>query len=472
MSSVFKVSTFIKANQRLISLLLLGFALRVLFAFWGSKFYFGEITFTFGDSFSYTRSVINLVENGLYSFDPSNPDAALYRGPVYPFFWGVHYLIFGEEIAYKAVAFSQCILDTLSGLLIYLISQRLGYSIRVSLLGTLLYLFYPTLLVHVPITGTETFAIFLTLLTVYTAVTAQGYWGFFIVGLLCGLALMTRQYLGLLLPIVTFYWLLNKDFHLKKRARLAAVITIGFLFAVSPWFVRNWVNHNVPTILMGKTSGYSVYGSDYIAFKRFYTLYLVDITPVLTKVSLYGSDGLAHEEELRYITREIQMANRLAYNCGESFANWRQIRTKQPLGDTQFCNEQVIEAYNWLYERALQDNGTKRLIEVPLLNIQKAFFKTSLTQPLGGFKDVIVSVMFGYRTLIMLLGVLSVFFLVQMRVSAFLFLPVGIIFYISFVVRQVEIRYLAQGEAVLAIFAAITTAAIVNRILRIFGKAE
>ena len=75
-------------------LVVIGLFVRIIFSFWASKFYFGEVKYTFGDSFSYTQAFINLVQSGTYSFDLKNPDAALYRGPTYPFFWGIHYLIF------------------------------------------------------------------------------------------------------------------------------------------------------------------------------------------------------------------------------------------------------------------------------------------------------------------------------------------------------------------------------------------
>src|SRR5215213_2957132 len=71
----------------------------------------GDSFFVNYDSFSYTDSIINFFEKGIYSFEPDFPDAAFGRLPGYPLFWGLHYLIFGKH-AYLAVAITQAVLDS------------------------------------------------------------------------------------------------------------------------------------------------------------------------------------------------------------------------------------------------------------------------------------------------------------------------------------------------------------------------
>lgn len=73
---------------------------RLLFTFLIQSYIYGEFVFTNGDSFSYINSFLNLYENGNYTFDPSHPDASIFRPPVYPFFWGLHYLAVGDDGAY------------------------------------------------------------------------------------------------------------------------------------------------------------------------------------------------------------------------------------------------------------------------------------------------------------------------------------------------------------------------------------
>lgn len=189
----------------MLTILTAGAILRICFALWGSWIYYGAVTFTFGDSFSYSEPFLNLLQYGQYTFDFSRPDASLFRGPVYPFFWGAHYLLFGQNFVYQSVALSQAILDTVSGFLVYLIIMRLTGDRMAAMLGLTLFVFNPIQLVYIPITGTEVFSTTLSLLAIYAITTASTKWGWFGVGILCGLLVMTRQYLGLFLPIALLY---------------------------------------------------------------------------------------------------------------------------------------------------------------------------------------------------------------------------------------------------------------------------
>jgi 4-amino-4-deoxy-L-arabinose transferase-like glycosyltransferase len=128
--------------------------------------YYGNPTFTFGDSFSYSESFLNLIRNGHYSFDLSRPDASLYRGPVYPFFWGAHYVIFGKDMVYQSVAVTQAILDFGTCILVYMIAKNLSGSILAARVSFIAYSFFPIFWIYIPITGTETFATSLTALTI------------------------------------------------------------------------------------------------------------------------------------------------------------------------------------------------------------------------------------------------------------------------------------------------------------------
>jgi hypothetical protein len=435
-------------------LVVIGLLIRILFSFWASKFYFGEVKYTFGDSFSYTQAFINLVQSGTYSFDLKNPDAALYRGPTYPFFWGIHYLIFGEELAYRAVALSQSFIDTVSAILVFLITRLVSKSHRLATLGAALYLFNPIFLVHVPITGTETFATFLTLSTVLFAIKAKSKYHLFLVGSLCAAALMTRQYLGLLLPVTLLYIIASNNFRLKYDllARCAMLI-IGFLVVVSPWFLRNLINHETPSLLMGKTPGYESYQADYTAFHRFYTLYFVDITPIFNRVSTEGRDGVEEDVRLANFKERLDNAARVARHCGPSFNSWRRMKTKTQDEIDYDCSVDIIKNYTDLRKEAIEQYGWQLLIKIPLENIRKAIFKSELTAPTTTWKDTVIQIIFSIRTLIVISGLAFMLMAVRTPFTAFLLFPISLILYISSITRQVEMRYLVQSDALLIVFA-------------------
>lgn len=450
-----------------LGLFIFGFSLRLIFSFWGSKYYYGDLRYTFGDSFSYTKSFINLVDKGIYTFDPSHPDAALYRGPIYPFFWGLHYLVFGENSVYQAVAVTQSLLDTLSGLLIYRILKELGVGAKGAALGGFLYLINPISLVHVPITGTETFATIVTLVVLYQTLKVSTPGGYLTVGLLTGVAVMTRQYIGILLPISILCLLFRDGWTIRWREQglTAGLVTLGFVVAVSPWFLRNYINHDTPTILMGKTTGYKAYQEDFIAFNRFFNLFMVDVTPVYNSIALSGVTGLG--EDPRF-TPHIDAVNRLArrsFECGPSFISWRDMKHGVTKSNPDAgCKDELASNYEKLRQKFLDEHGPLFLWHVPLQNLEKAVFKSDLTSSRAGLTGWLIWACFLLRSIFVVLGFSAVFFLRKEPRLLMVLFPLFIFLFISSVIRQVEIRYLVQCEAVLMILATYVTAQTYNQL--------
>jgi hypothetical protein len=430
--------------------------LRIIFCFWGSQYYFGKVTFTFGDSFSYTESFLNLLKYGHYSFDLTEPDASLYRGPIYPLFWGLHYLLFGDLYVYQAVAVSQSVLDTISGALIFLIIQRTTQRVKFALAGMAIYSFHPIFIVHVPITGTETFATFLTLLTFYCALVAKEtpnskLW--LLVGVLCGAATLTRQYLGILLPTALIYLLFIHSFELNKDLfKKSSTILFGFAILTTPWLLRNIALHETPSILMGKTTGYKAYKEDYVAFNRFYTLYFVDITPILLNISQTGNDDLNDDLRLSDYRLDLDRVNSLAHECGTSFAEvrrWGRNSLQDTKKEDQNCNEEIVSIYQKIRAQALKNGGLALWSDVPIKNVSKAILKSELTNKKEGWKSKFITAIFISRTAIILLALIGIFYIKIVPEFVFLFFTISLIAYIAAITRQVEMRYLVQSDAIL-----------------------
>ena len=446
------------------SIFLLSLILRLAFSFFFSRYYYGNITFEFGDSYSYSQSFINLLKSGAYTFDFNYPDAYLYRPPVYPLFWGLHYLLFGVKNVYVAVAVTQSLLDAASSVLCVLLAARLGCSERWSIFSGIIYTVNPILLIHVPITGTETIAIFLALMSIYLILCSQSYINIFLTALFIALATMVRQYLGIILPLILVYLFvcaytsgrINSAGLFKKFA----VFLLSFCLFVSPWFLRNAIELGKPTILMGETTGYAVYQEDYIAFRNFYNLYFVNITPIWNSIALTGSDGIDDYAQFGILVEEMHLAANLAHSCGSSFLAWKQLQSSQALSSlgVKLCNKAVVSAYENLRVKALDEGGLLLSIKSPLANLFKSFFKSDLVVgSSNALKAFMVKSVFTFRTLYISLGLLSFVWLLRRPEAVFLLFPVLMIFMISFGVRrQVEIRYLAQAEAVLIPYAALS----------------
>lgn len=437
---------------------LFGLAGRLGYSFYLSKFFFGTVRYTFGDSFSYTESFLNLLNHGHYTFEIGNTDAYMYRGPAYPFFWGLHYLLFGPDSVYEAVAFSQSILDTGTGLLIFFILRHLNISNVLSLIGCTLYLLNPIFIVYVPITGTETFANFITTFLIFLAITRSKsiFWLIFI-GVTCGFAVLTRQYLGLLLLTVFIFLIaLNKTKAdlLKHSLLQITIVSLGFASVIGPWYLRNLINHNTNSFLMGKTTGYASFQEDWLAFKDFYSLYFVDVTPIRDRIAFEGTNRLSPADVPHIPFDELERVDRLAHKCGPSFLTWRgeegYSHTKR--SSLPNCKDRVVSGYTKLYEQALDVAPFYFQWQQPLLNVHKSFFKDALVNPLGGRKDFIIGIIFSVRSIVTVGAVLSLIFLRNSPFKMFMLFPIFLIFYISFSAKQVEMRYLTQADAVMIVF--------------------
>ncbi len=446
-----------KINKYIVTILFFGLIFRLLFSFWLSKFYFGELKFHDSDTWSFLNSFRNLIDYGIYSFDLENRDAYIYRGPVYSFFLGFHYIIFGEENVFKYVAFTQCILDTSSGYLIYRIIKEIKLPDIYGYIGAVIYLINPIFISYAPIAYAETISTTIALLIFLCTIKANNKISYLILGGLCAVGVMTRQHLGMLLPAACLMIAFKEEQYLSLKLKNIGFIIIGFTITVSPWFIRNAVNIGTPTILMGKTTGYPEYQEDFIAVDKFYNLYFVDVTPIMRSISITGDDGLANKKIFGNLIDEISKANMLAYECGPSFIIRRiHILGREDLTNstTQECKKEIVDTFTSLRKKAINENGLDFYLKVPLMNIKKSILKSELTKPIENkAKEFAINMIFLYRSTFIITGLISIIFLHKNQYIYMITFPIGMILYTSTVMRHVEIRYHAQAEAFLIVYA-------------------
>ena len=447
-------SVKIKNNNRLlIFILFLGLILRLLYSFWLSKYLLGSVTFKIGDSFSYTNSFLNLLNYGIYSFDLDEPDAYFSRGPIYPLFWGIHYLVFGKYFVYESIAISQSVLDVFSGYLIYKIILSLKLSHVYGLIGLIIYLINPILIVHVPNTGTETFSIFLTLLYFYSLIKLNARSNIYFSGLICGICCLTRQYLGILLPIGFIFLLLNHNN--KFITKNILLLSFGFCLIVSPWVFRNLYYYKKPILLMGRTSGYQVYQEDFIAFNDFYSLFYVDVTPLFNSIATTGKDTISNPKLFYPFYNDLIKINEMSFSCGPSFYAWRNgILFKKDNNIANECKYKLVNDYKTLKNKIINNRNVFFRYKISLLNLKKSIFKFELVKKEYGFKQLFINFCFLFRTSYILLGLIALFFIRDNYKLVIFAFPLFMFIFISFYIQHVEIRFYAQAEAILIILSA------------------
>ncbi|MFC6224872.1 ArnT family glycosyltransferase [Hymenobacter artigasi] len=442
-------------------LLTLGMVVRLWFVWVGAMLYYKSSSpFINDDTASYTDSFINLWHRGLYSFNLLNPEAAFGRLPGYPFFWGAHYLLFGKQYVFQAVAFSQCLLDTLAIYLVYAAAKALSHDVRAAWISGLFYALYPFILVWMPVSSTEAFATFLTIAVFWWLATRPvDKRNALVAGLLVGLSLIVREYLGILL-VPVFFWLYTAKGFGRQFVGLSFVALLGFTALYIGWPVRNYVFQHRFLLLKPPTAGYERYTEDVNSARKWIygwdpdaNAYLDGIAGI-TVLPEFPADVFGTYAETARAQALIQMARQ----CGTGFYIWR---TNQHYSQASNCNAELRAGFTALDSSYQQRHPFRYWTRVPLLNLKKAFFKNQLMQ--GGSK--LIGMLFLYRSIMLIVCLVGAFLLRRHRsVWPLLFFFAFMYLFICVGLRQLEMRYLIQSDAALLILAGVPFGWLLNRL--------
>lgn len=442
---------FWNINRMAFSLFLCALAIRLVFVFWGADFFYPGSKFINNDSGSYSQSFINLVETGHYTHDPRIPDASFGRLPGYPFFWGMHYLVFGPEKVYTTVAITQSILDSLSALMVFLLTLHLTKSRKGALGAGLLYALYPFSIVWVTITGTETLGTFLALLLALIIVTQEhNKMNLILAGLVLGLAFFTREYLGILLPITVLYLFWVHGF--KKGWRKAFLLGMVFLVVYLPWPIRNYAYHQRLVFIKPPTAGYIRYTADVNSFRSWvFSWQPSDWQPYFDEM-VYGNEPVNFPDWIFPSPEERELAANLvslSRECGSGFHAWK---TNQIL--EQNCNPEIATGFQELRKSFIRHKPFHYLVVSPAKSVFKCFFKTDAQPGQSKTKATLFFVLFlGRGLLLIILAYYAINLAIKKKKAVFLIsFPIFMVLFLSFFLRQVEMRYLLQAEALMIPF--------------------
>lgn len=449
------------------ALLAMGLSLRLLFLWLGAALYYkGKSPYVNGDTSSFTDSFLNLWQHGVYSFNLLNPDAAFGRLPGYSFFWGGHYLVFGERFVFPAVALTQSVLDTVAIYLVYATSRALTRDVRAAWVSAFLYASYPFVIVWVTVSGSETLATFSTILLFWWLATRRvtGRNALF-AGLMVGCALLVREYLGVLLvPVVM--WIYASVRERWRFVRLSALAVLGFTVLYIGWPIRNYVFQHRFMLLKPPTAGYDRYAEDVSSARTWIYGWNPDADAYLDGIAGKGALPEFPADVFRNPAERSQAQQLFvrARRCGTGFYSWRY---SQHYDGMKNCNAELAAGFTALNDSYKQQHPLRYWTHVPLLNLKKAFFKNKLLTSDG---NRFTSVLFGYRTLLLLLGVAGAVMLWrESNTWPIVFFFVFMYLFICMGLRQLEMRYLLQADAAMISFAGVPLAQLLNRMKR---KAE
>jgi hypothetical protein len=251
---------------------------------------------------------------------------------------------------------------------------------------------------------------------------------------------------------------------LKRKIRLLLFFGFGILITYGLWPARNiFLQHKF--IFTQSTDGIGhVWSIDFLSFINFSNSVSTDFIPVYKEI--IQDKKVVDWPKQAYLDRQdsvlLDSAVQLCRTCGTGFSFWQVFEglREQPVRPSENCDTVIHNIFTSLYLKQKSRNIFNYWITVPLGNLRKCFFKLNLYENKSEWVKLISSSLFILRSISILMGLLGLFLAWRNRFLSlrFLFLAfcfmIGWYFYLSFYLRNIEIRYLLQCDILLLIPAA------------------
>lgn len=446
-----KVYDRLTTNRLLYLILGSGFALKLLYLFVVGPAFFGDRLFINADSYSYTGAIINLIQHGQYTHDLAYPLASFGRLPVVPFLWGFFYLIAGTK-AYLCMALFQSLLDVLAAWMVFKIVERY-FNAFVGLIVCVVYTLFPLTTFYAAHTSAEYFSLFIVIAVFYKLVFFEpNLKNYLWIAVLLILGFYVREILLLLIPLSFLYIRKNFGFNLKLNLITGLVMLLLYL----PWPVRNYFNSGKIILLKPYSSGYPEFQDDMMSYMFWLYAWHDGDPDEYLEYSFKLDKEVKFPEELFENAYEKKLAYdlvHLAQHCGSSFIVWQHGAEWEHKNHN--CNHTALisRGFDLLHRNYRMNHPFVYYVKVPFQNLKKAFFKSSLKN-----QHHVNLTLFGivaiFRSVMLFMGILAccIFWKNDYFKMSFIFFAVMYIL-VSFILRQVEIRYLFQADVLMLIAA-------------------
>ncbi len=214
------------------AIFLIGFAVRLIY------FYFTDARGSY-DTGEYLALADNLYNYGAYSLNHF-PDfiPSLRRAPGYPYFLTLFHWFGGGRVSFQAVAFVQCVLDSLTAAAVFLLARKV-VSKPFAVGCALVYALHPGAILRSRLILTEclfTFLLVAGVLFLLESLENEKKRLLIFGALMLGFAVLTRP-VAIVLPVLFVFAVLLK---VKSAGKYQAITMFGavFLLALVPWLYR------------------------------------------------------------------------------------------------------------------------------------------------------------------------------------------------------------------------------------------
>ncbi|MDB5227539.1 MAG: hypothetical protein JWN78_1732 [Bacteroidota bacterium] len=211
------------------------------------------------DNYWYVNNIKNFISSGRFTVDTTKKNYEVRRTPVYPIFYGLHYMAFGEEKSYYFIRFTQAIILALATVFLFFAVFNFTQNKYISLGAALLYCLQPGVAISAYFTNSESLSSELVCFLLYSLSLCKlqpenkKRWLFF--GFLFALGALCRPTVIFLAPSCLFAVLYFNRWDLKKSIFSAILFCFGAAVLFLPWTIRNYFVTNGDVVLLEKYYG-------------------------------------------------------------------------------------------------------------------------------------------------------------------------------------------------------------------------
>lgn len=458
------------------NIVIAGIIMRIFFMIWGAPIYYGSPNYATqgGDTDAWVKSMQNLVHTGTYTADPNYEDGKFFRPPGYAFFLMIFYFLSGFKLPlmFKMAQVAQVLLDTSCIWLIYKIVKNNNGTENMARLSAFLYCFYPFAIVWTPYLYAETPSIFFLIFAIYNLTKPTTKYNNALAGISLGFSVLLRVQTIFLVPAFMFYlW--------KKHKTIAIyfskpIIYFFLLFGITygSWPARNLMYGKfIPAEELQNDKHFS---ADFIAYMFYIWSVKTDHNPQFDQI-IHGQPvewpkaSYLHPGDSATLAEIAVKCN----SCGRGFSHFKASAglIPQPIYEDNQCTKEIAETLNRLRKEQIKENPLHYYLIVPLGNLQKALFKSSLYGQKSKIVVIVSTLLFSFRTLFIMLGLLGIWINRKAKLVDQQFLQLIFTYFLlwylvlTFGYRNIEVRYFLMNDILLLIPSAVV-------ILHFFSKKE
>ncbi len=223
------------------------------------------------DNYWYVHQMKNFINGKGFTIDPNDEKSIVRRTPVYPIFYGIHYLLLGEEGSFYFIRFTQIALFILATFALLYGVYYFTENKIIAILSAISFGFNPIFITYLYYTITEGISPALVCFLIYFLARCYKFgrkkdWIF--AGLFFAIATLCRPAIIFIAPGIAVLVLYKNKASLKQFILSSVLMAVGASVLYVPHVVRNYM-HTKEFILLEKYYGDPMdYGMPNIALRK------------------------------------------------------------------------------------------------------------------------------------------------------------------------------------------------------------